>query len=349
MPSHISHFIFAHNALHKSTSEASVIIKKAGNFFYLGSQGPDIFYHNQRTRPVGIRMGTLLHKRNFGNFIAAMAEHLITKAAQNGSIKLEAAAYLLGFATHAELDRTTHPYIISKSGWVTEKNLFKDKYFRCHTFLERLLDVAALKSFKNIRLEDFDFFSNIYCGDTLPSEIIKMIDFSIQKTYPNQNYTNLQELRITNAYLDSIRFYALTDHRNPYLFKKALEKDRKENYKYKRIAVFHLENTGEELDPANLRHLEWQHPFMKNLTNFESYVDLMNISWNSIIPKLRVLADSIGLGSPTNLISNLSFSQTSNLFGNNNLYTNIDGGNDIPINSTPLPLQELFFKIYDSN
>ena len=128
-----------------------------------------------------------------------------------------------------------------------------------------------------------------------------------------------------------------------------VEKDRKENYKYKRIAVFHLENTGEELDPANLRHLEWQHPFMKNLTSFESYVDLMNISWNSIIPKLRVLADSIGLGSPTNLTSNLSFSQTSNLFGNNNLYTNIDGGNDIPINSTPLPLQELFFKIYDSN
>ena len=214
MPAHISHFLFAQDTLLKATKQSSKLIEKAANFFCLGAQGPDIFYHNQHTRPVGIRIGNLIHKRNFGDFIAAMVESFKNNKTLSSTQKIQAAAYLLGFATHAELDRTTHPYIISKSGWVTEKDLFKDRFFRCHTFLERLLDVVSLNSLRNLKLSELDFFSTIYCGDTLPNEIIKMINSAIQKTYPDQCYKDLQDLRIANAYSDSIRFYTLTDHRN---------------------------------------------------------------------------------------------------------------------------------------
>ncbi|MDR3139628.1 MAG: hypothetical protein LBT95_08140, partial [Treponema sp.] len=31
--------------------------------FTLGCQGPDIFYHNQRARPVALEYGALLHRR----------------------------------------------------------------------------------------------------------------------------------------------------------------------------------------------------------------------------------------------------------------------------------------------
>ena len=83
-------------------------------FFRFGCQGPDIFYHNRRTMPSGLHYGALAHRRGFGSLVAGAAASL--PAAEREATSASA-AYLLGLATHAAVDRATHPFIIYFSGW----------------------------------------------------------------------------------------------------------------------------------------------------------------------------------------------------------------------------------------
>ena len=144
MPAHISHLLFAEDALREATPDAAVLLQEGGNLFRLGAQGPDLFYHNQRTRPLALRYGSLIHRRGFGTLVAHMARTVIAAAHRTGSVHAEQAAFLAGFATHADLDRHAHPYIICRAGWVRHGDPSTDRYRRCHPLLERLLDVAAL-------------------------------------------------------------------------------------------------------------------------------------------------------------------------------------------------------------
>ena len=58
MPSHFTHLLFAEAALRAALGErAEEILRAHGNLFRFGAQGPDFFYHNQRTMPTGLRYG----------------------------------------------------------------------------------------------------------------------------------------------------------------------------------------------------------------------------------------------------------------------------------------------------
>jgi hypothetical protein len=107
----------AEKALEKITRDYSTA-------FALGCQGPDIFYHNQRTRPVALEYGTLLHRRGYGMFTAVLLKMgLPDPPPDEEDIRLHRrekginalGAYALGFMTHAFLDRFCHPYIVYKS------------------------------------------------------------------------------------------------------------------------------------------------------------------------------------------------------------------------------------------
>ena len=86
-----------------------------GPYFLLGCQGPDIFYHSQRTRPVALHYGVLAHRRGFGRLVEGMLETWIREDDDPAS---PWAAFLLGFSTHGALDRAAHPYIVHGSGWI---------------------------------------------------------------------------------------------------------------------------------------------------------------------------------------------------------------------------------------
>ena len=87
------------------------------NVFALGCQGPDVFYHSQRLRPVALEYGSLLHRLNFGVFSAALLQMALPVSCPAGECQSStpAHAYALGFMTHAALDRYCHPYIVYKS------------------------------------------------------------------------------------------------------------------------------------------------------------------------------------------------------------------------------------------
>ena len=371
MPAHISHLLFAEDVLREAVPDAENLLQHAGNLFRFGAQGPDIFYHNQRTRPLGLRYGSLIHRHRFGSMVAHMAQTAVNSARRTGTTDLQQAAYLLGFATHAELDRFAHPYIICRAGWVRAQDPASQRYRRCHAFLERLLDVAALRAVRSQELHQFDFFSQIYCGENLPYSALKMLVKAVTEVYPNASYKSRNRRRIENAYGDAIRFYTLTDHRNPLLRTRALELDRREGAHYRRGAVFHFPDLGQELDPANLQHRPWPHPCCPEVSSDESFLDLMAAARAALVPRVNRLATILGLaarggtrhraarmqpefrhGRPRRGMPAVpedgfasdageTFTELAASFGDQSLGATRDGRTCTPIHAEPLPLAEL--------
>ena len=143
MPSHFTHLIFAEESLAGALGdEATPILRTHGNLLRFAAQGPDIFYHNQRTMPTGLRFGVALHKHGYG----AMVGELVREALRLGmGPATELGAYILGFATHAILDRHTHPYIIHFAGWDEGGRQGDNRVYHTHPFLERILDLLVLE------------------------------------------------------------------------------------------------------------------------------------------------------------------------------------------------------------
>jgi len=169
MPSQILHSIFGEDVIF---GLYNVLIKEAGgrfiltvdkarekifhnyySAFILGCQGPDIFYHSQKHKPVALEYGSLLHRRSYGIFSAHLLKTgLLDSSPDEGDIKNHRrekvinahGVYALGFMTHAILDRFCHPYIIYRAG----------KHY--HSFFERIIDVLMLKELRGLDPASWD-------------------------------------------------------------------------------------------------------------------------------------------------------------------------------------------------
>jgi hypothetical protein len=335
MPAHLSHILFAEEALRRADGEHfAATIRDGGGLFYFGAQGPDFFYHNQRTRPTGLRYGALIHRRSYGTLLANMAGVLVDEAVRQGTATdPRATAYLLGFATHGALDRSAHPYIVCRAGWVRHDDASTQHLFRMHAFLERLLDVVLLQERAGITPAQMDFFSRAYCGETLPYVTIKMLLKGINATYPDAHYKSRDRRRIENAYADSIRFYAMTDPRNPHRQQFARKRDAEEGFRHRRMSVFHPQHVPPDLDVANLHHSPWPHPCAAERLSTTSYLDMFDAALDDVVPALAALADGLHrLRLPAELGAQ---------FGEKSLNATLDGATCMPESSAPLPLSKL--------
>ncbi len=183
MAAQISHILAGEEALRLADPELASALgleeappppsgaaKLAADWFRLGCQGPDIFYHNQRTKPSGLHYGALAHRRNYGLLVEGALERLVQDEAEplgpgcgaagaagrGGAPLSPGLAYLLGFATHAALDRAVHPFIVYFSGWADRDAPGSERYRGCHPFLERLLDLALLAELRGVGPAGFD-------------------------------------------------------------------------------------------------------------------------------------------------------------------------------------------------
>lgn len=356
MPAHISHLLFAEDALREASPHAEVLLEESGNLFRLGAQGPDLFYHNQRTRPLALRYGSLIHRRGFGTLVAHMARTVIAAARRTGRVDAGQAAFLAGFATHADLDRRAHPYIICRAGWVRHGDPSTSRYRRCHPLLERLLDVIALRALRGCELAEFEFLASISCGPSLPYATLKMLVKGINDAYPTASYKSRNRRRIENAYADSMRFYTFTDHRDGRMRERALAVDRAEGYRNRRSAVFHFSEAGSELDPGNLQRRPWPHPCDATLISDRSYLDLMADAQRDVVPKLRHLLNLIGwpgssAGRPADTGSGPDggagwVAELAALFGDQSLGATLHGKSCTPVHCEPLALPELFERLH---
>ena len=336
MPAHFTHCIFGEDALTQSLGDqGSQILKQHGNLFRVACQGPDIFYHNQRTKPSGLKYGALIHRKQYGKLVLNM----LTQACNHErTVPPELRAYVLGFITHAFLDRKTHPFIMYFSGWVNSTEKESRRFFRCHAFLERILDVLILQEERTATLQEFDFLSQIVC-DVLPEIVIGTLARAIRMTYSDNSPDSEECTRIRNAHADTMFFYHVTNHRRLHYLYSAYELDRSENFRKRRIALFHPLELPVHIDFLNLKRNTWNHPCCSEDQYSLSFMDLYREALQEIVPVLRAV--DLGMTEkqpPADIESRI---------GNESLDTGKHSNRPcVPLYSAPFPLPELMEDIY---
>ncbi|GEM_PF-568220 len=373
MPAHITHNIFADDVIEKTIQlniqsgqahnpltgslldrDSGKISGDFGCFFHIGCQGPDIFYHNRRLRPSGLKFGQLLHRRGYGSFVRIFLEKTCEKPARSETERkelLERFAFILGFVTHAILDRHTHPFINYFSGWVDPSKPQTRRYFRCHAFLERIIDVMLLKEKREQDILHYDFFSTFFCGEDFPPSLIRPYYETLKYVFPNElkEEYSVAVKRLNNAYRDSIFFYKITDPRNPRLIAELENLDLEGEKKSRRLALVHPIELKTDIDFLNLNHKKWCNPCDCSNKRSESFLELYDMALKETMPlveRIIFLLDSVwkkDTDESTKILDEIEVA-----IGNGNLDTDIEGLDSCkPIYSSPLPLPELLDNMYD--
>lgn len=334
MPAHFTHALFAEEALALSLGDqGKEVLAAHGNLFRFGAQGPDFFYHNQRTMPTGLRYGVVVHKSGYGSFVESMVREALRLRVAPDS---ELSAFILGFATHAPLDRRTHPFIGYFSGWMDPKKPETKRLLQCHPFLERLIDVAVLGERFGKKPWQFDFLAGVRCGRALPYAVVKAMVKGLHTTYPAMRFKSRDRKRIENAYRDTMFFYTLTNHMNPLLPRLVYRKDKKDGFRQRRLALIHPREIPEGLDVLNMKNAPWCHPCDSALVSRASFLELYE---QALLDAKVMLADIYSVLSGRAPVDGLA-----GRIGNESL----DTGREpcAPVHSQPLPLPEILDEMY---
>ncbi len=353
MPAHITHLIFAEDALRAALgAEAEQILGRHGNFLRLGAQGPDLFYHSQRTRPTALLYGMRIHREGFGRLAAAMARE-IRRHGAGGNPEVE--AFLLGFATHAALDRRTHPYINYFAGWVDPRRPETRRYYRCHSFLERVLDVQILRLRRGADIRRYAFLPQIACGPELPYPLLKVLVKSLHQAYPRTQARSRIRRRLENAYRDALFFYQITEPNRPLYRRMARARDRIRNNNRLRLALYHPLEIPAEIDFLNLGRREWMHPCFAEQRSTATFLELYEGALGEAADALRKLREALGAppqagpaaGAPA--ADGPAAVDLAALLGNGSLDMAAGDGRRCPPRfCSPLPLPELIEAQYHS-
>lgn len=300
MPSQILHFLFAEDLFHRLGSRigfdfSQVLGPTVAPMVALGSQGPDLFYHSQHTRPVAIEYGTLIHRRDFGLLATKLLSLALEEGVERGQgsdssmegpgierrgrrLLSQRGLYALSFATHAFLDRATHPYIVNRAGWVSPARPETERYARCHAFFERIIDVLMLRYLRGRGQDSWDqeVLLALPCG-AVSDDLIDLINTALIAAYPKRAGSDLRlRQRIQNAFKDAESFYRNTNPRKTSLNLRLRDEcvyfqnhqDRSS------VALVYPEAFPLGIDYLNLSRSPWRHPCGEGVFDIRSFPEL---------------------------------------------------------------------------
>jgi hypothetical protein len=244
--------------------------------FALGCQGPDIFYHSQMTLPVGLEYGTLLHRRAYGSFAAALFELALPEGAAARPDRADLAAYAWGFATHAILDRACHPYIVYKTAKLSGEGRGRN----LHAFFERIADALMLDELRGrpVASWDQDSLARI-CGDP-PRGLRELLADALRRTFPERAGQDGKLLRrIDNALRDCAGFYRHTDPGKTSFLRPAGTLPEQSAYQRRLLeemplAILYPEALPQNIDYLNRERRIWYYPRMEGGRNTRSFPEI---------------------------------------------------------------------------
>lgn len=286
MPAQYLHILGALKAFNRVSGGTFPLDYKA---FFAGAQGPDIFYHNQRTRPLAVSLGSLLHRRDYGFFSSGAIDYVLSECAfpHNGDSntgKIESSSinlsrnflisYLAGFLSHGILDRVFHPFIIYASFFPDNKHSPVPPG-RFHPFFERILDFIFMDEFSSGIFSDSGFQET--SGRIVDLDVDSFLNFSpvelglledffyevFRNVYPEKTLSDANlRLRLKNSFSDSLWFYYVT---NPFYsdLSKSSEvfKSRyKEEINWTLVSLIHPQSLISGVDWFNSQKKVWLNP-----------------------------------------------------------------------------------------
>lgn len=325
MPSQITHSLFG-----SAVMEALHLSIKYAAWFNLGCQGPDIFLHNQRTKPSSLTWGRQMHRNGYGTYLAFLTASLKEMGKELDSPE---GSYLLGFITHAILDRISHPYIVYHAGWGRDHRFF-------HPLLERLIDSAIAEYLGKERPGSVSFFKTIDLGENPPESFIQLhtgpISSFIRKKYSEEEIHR----RLRNAYDDTMHFLRKTDLWDDKLIRNVINLEDPVRRAYL-ISVFHHPRIPRYLDVLNRERRIWHHPWAKEISSNETYPELFSQG----VEKSSEVIQSVLV--EWNQWNDHSPSVIASVIGNESLDTGLPYDPHLPpVRKAPLPLGRFFSEFF---
>ena len=326
MPSVILHTMFGEDVFFALRAVFPVEKISGGlrGAFVLGCQGPDIFYHSQRSRPVALEYGSLLHRRGFGVYAANLLKTTLSGAETDAN-----SAYSLGFMTHAALDRACHPYIIYRGG-------------NYHSFFERILDALMLKKLRGLEPASWDQeIALASVCENPPPGLKEIIAASLAETFPERAGKDRSlARRIDNAFIDCARFYNMSSPSKIAGAFRAGSNEKRPVFTRRALNYVYPENLPAEIDFLNLNRKPWRYPHISaggkipqddNRSFPEIYSDAVNSAAASFAPCFVTLSGGT-----------FPFDEIVEKIGNGGLSIQDENGKRCSPNLTdPLPLEEV--------
>jgi len=287
MPSHVTHWLFAER-VSDGLGVEFCRDPEVRPLLVLGSQGPDIFYHNQRRRPSGLSYGSLMHRHGYGTAVSWMWQWAAERALDSRSW---AAAWTIGFATHAILDRFTHPFVNYFAGWVVAGDRSTDRYRSMHPFLERLIDVAMLDAQRGCHPRDLDFFSLVDCGSEPSGDWVEMMCHAMSHTYKEAGRDDELRDRLRSAYLDTRGYYEFTNYVDEEYLRQGLLREKKGQVSLRWMSIVHPLWIPADLDVLNASGRRWCHPCDDGEVFESSFDELFGEAAQTAVAALAVILD----------------------------------------------------------
>ncbi len=260
MPSHACHLLAGTLALSRSLPRHRLSSRSA---FALGCQGPDIFAHNRSTRPFALAYARLLHRGGYGTFCAAFAQSLPSASPSERALLLD---WFLGCITHQAVDRAIHPFIVYRSSLseLDRSRLPRVTAARFHAFLERIIDVGLVRHYDDKPISAFDTGEPFSVDDSQAAVLARAIGKALRGAYEAAAQDEEIERRITNAFTDAMRFYAMTNPRRTTLSSELFARELSGfiDVEASGVALLFPERLDEGVDWLNLARRAWLDPVL---------------------------------------------------------------------------------------
>ncbi len=269
MPGLITHLLSSHQMLNKVEPDLQNIIKEYPASFYLGSQGPDIFFYylpgflNKET----LNLGLLLHKNKTQDYILAMLDSAKHLSEESRNIAL---SYTCGYLSHYGIDSRTHPYIYYKTGFKQKGRFVKSiRHSLYHRKLETSIDTLLLKNLTSDNSSDKSLWEFFDLSEK-ETEIISFIISRGLKSAYRRNVSREKVSSILKYVVLATKYFQTPEGRK----KKLLEF--MEDLTIGEDVVENLSNDQGNIDFFNLNKDFWHNPWDDQVKNHETFVELYN-------------------------------------------------------------------------
>lgn len=170
MPDVWTHIICGREVLTGVEEDFKKMALARKNLYFLGCQGPDLFfYYNflpwDEDRRVFF-LGNRIHHEKCGHFFRESLRY--AKRKPDSTIIV----YLVGLMCHWCLDRVTHPYINYISGIFQGHKSETRKLINNHKRVEAAIDVLMGLRYMQVNVKKTPAHREIWVGDSLPGEVV---------------------------------------------------------------------------------------------------------------------------------------------------------------------------------
>lgn len=181
MPGYITHNIFGRKQ-YKTMQEGIIknAVRNHRNVFYVGNQGPDIFFYFPGYFMINRRnLGSIMHTEKTGEYMTKVLDYILNL---NDTMERDIClSYFAGFLGHYTLDRTCHPYIY----WKTDRMHKTKDYHAKHVALETDIDYMFCKEFYKKNISEFPYKNVSELSKIELSAISLMLSDVLKNTYDN--------------------------------------------------------------------------------------------------------------------------------------------------------------------